>query len=199
MPTERIASLDTETISRILGAAVGEFADRPYTDASFNRVIRAAGISKGMMYYYFESKEDLFTALLHSAVRRFLARLGPLPTITNPDAFWTQGERLLSCFISFLADEEGLARFLRRIFLSAEAAAASPARSAAQSLALWLHGFLGVGCRVGAIRSDHSLDWLVSVAWANWDLVAGRLAAGDLAPDQARGIVLDLWRRTLEI
>ena len=199
MPTERINSLDTATISRILGAAVGEFADRPYTEASFNGVIRAAGISKGMMYYYFESKEDLFTALLHSAVRRFLTRVGPLPQVADAAAFWLETERLLAAFLDFMAEEADLARFLRRIFGSAAAAASSPARLTVKGLSQWLQGLMDIGRRVGAIRGDRSLDWLVTIAWANWDVVAQRLVNGEVEAAEARSIVLDLWRRILEV
>jgi len=35
-------------------------------DASLNRVIDAAGISKGSMYYFFDGKEDLYNPLAPS-------------------------------------------------------------------------------------------------------------------------------------
>ena len=41
-------------------AALDEFAAHGFHDASLNRIIEAAGISKGSMYYYFDGKEDLF-------------------------------------------------------------------------------------------------------------------------------------------
>ena len=199
MPTERIASLDTATISRILGAAVSEFADRPYSDASFNRVIRDAGISKGMMYYYFKSKEDLFTALLHSAVRRFLQRVGPVPQVLTAESFWGACDHLLGAFFGFMTEEGPLARFLRQIFQSASAAAASPAHLAARGLGQWLAGFVVVGRRVGAVRNDRPVDWLVAVAWANWSLVVADLTHGDMGVAEARAITLDLLQRTLEV
>ena len=56
MPTRRYTNLDPETKSKLLEASIDEFAEKGYNDASLNAIIKAAGISKGSLYYYFEDK-----------------------------------------------------------------------------------------------------------------------------------------------
>lgn len=51
--------------SRVIEAALDEFAEKDYEAASLNNIIARAGISKGSMYYYFASKEDLYVYLIN--------------------------------------------------------------------------------------------------------------------------------------
>jgi AcrR family transcriptional regulator len=60
MPRPRWATLEPERRTAILDVAAAEFAAHGFTDASYNRIIQRAGISKGAMYYYFDDQEDLF-------------------------------------------------------------------------------------------------------------------------------------------
>src|SRR5690606_7275086 len=60
MPRPRFHKLSGDQQQAILGAALEEFASHGFNEASLNRIIDAAGISKGSMYYYFDGKEDLF-------------------------------------------------------------------------------------------------------------------------------------------
>jgi AcrR family transcriptional regulator len=78
----------------MLGAALDEFAAYGFYDASPNRVIAAAGISKGSMYYYFDGKEDLFAHVVKAESERLFAALGAvaLPPEPGPDAFWSAVE-----------------------------------------------------------------------------------------------------------
>ena len=64
MPTQTFFNLSREKREVLLQAARAEFARVPYEDASINRMIRAAGISRGSFYLYFSGKEDLFRYLM---------------------------------------------------------------------------------------------------------------------------------------
>ena len=50
----------------ILDAALQVFADEGYHNASISKIAKAAGVSKGLMYNYFESKQDLLHVVLDS-------------------------------------------------------------------------------------------------------------------------------------
>lgn len=52
----------------ILDAALAVFADRGFAAASMEQVATRAGISKGTLYLYFSSKEDLFKAVVRAAI-----------------------------------------------------------------------------------------------------------------------------------
>jgi AcrR family transcriptional regulator len=86
----RFAKLPPAQQQTILRAALEEFAAHGFHDASLNRVIEVAGISKGSMYYYFDGKEDLFAHIVRVEFEHLLADVGPvaLPGDPGPDAFW---------------------------------------------------------------------------------------------------------------
>src|SRR4051794_39267669 len=52
----------------IVAAALASFADRGYAATKLEDVATAAGISKGTIYLYFPTKEDLFRAVVRQAV-----------------------------------------------------------------------------------------------------------------------------------
>lgn len=62
----------------IFSTAVSEFAQKGYAAASINQVARKAGISIGSMYSYFDSKEDLFLAVVDKGYELLERALGGL-------------------------------------------------------------------------------------------------------------------------
>jgi AcrR family transcriptional regulator len=56
----------------IIGAALEVFAEKGFADAKLDDIARRAGISKGTLYLYFETKEDLFRAVAQAAVKSHL-------------------------------------------------------------------------------------------------------------------------------
>ena len=64
-----------ETRQLILDAAYGVFSDQGYGQASVDAIVSAAGISKGAFYHHFDSKEQLFNALLEDRVRDCAERM----------------------------------------------------------------------------------------------------------------------------
>lgn len=57
---------DPEKRRQILAGARKIFLRDGFDGASMNDIVRAAGVSKGTIYVYFENKERLYTALMHS-------------------------------------------------------------------------------------------------------------------------------------
>ncbi len=60
-----------EAKSRILEAANKVFAERGYHEATMDDVAKRLGVSKGAIYLYFPSKEDLFEAMCKTAPQAF--------------------------------------------------------------------------------------------------------------------------------
>ncbi|NMB19384.1 MAG: TetR/AcrR family transcriptional regulator [Firmicutes bacterium] len=52
--------MDPEKQRRIMDAVLKEFAEHGYLNASTNRMVQEAQIGKGMLFYYFKNKEELF-------------------------------------------------------------------------------------------------------------------------------------------
>src|SRR4051794_40600447 len=55
---------------RLLDAAATVFAEHGYRAASVDAIASAAGVTKGAVYWNFDSKEDLFFALMEERVDR---------------------------------------------------------------------------------------------------------------------------------
>jgi TetR/AcrR family transcriptional regulator len=53
-------NLDPEKQDRIINAAINEFAQKGYDNASTNEIVKEAGISKGLLFHYFKNKKQLF-------------------------------------------------------------------------------------------------------------------------------------------
>jgi len=63
---------DKKTI--VIKAALEEFAENGYAAASTNTITRKAGISKGLLFHYFGSKQQLYLAVLDFCMDQVLAR-----------------------------------------------------------------------------------------------------------------------------
>ena len=61
---EKFEKLDEEKRQNILRAALNIFAVKGYKDASTNKIVKEAGISKGTLFYYFKNKEGLYHYLI---------------------------------------------------------------------------------------------------------------------------------------
>lgn len=64
MPTNTFFNLPPPKREKLLCAAIGEFARKPYGEVSINRIIQVAEIPRGSFYQYFEGKTDLFRYVL---------------------------------------------------------------------------------------------------------------------------------------
>jgi AcrR family transcriptional regulator len=60
MPTRTFFNLPMEKQNKIISVSKAEFSQYSFYDASINRIINEADISRGSFYLYFKNKEDLF-------------------------------------------------------------------------------------------------------------------------------------------
>lgn len=58
-----------QTRKRIMDSALQEFARQGYGASSVNAICSAEGISKGIIYHYFETKDDLYLACVEECFR----------------------------------------------------------------------------------------------------------------------------------
>ena len=64
MPSDTFLRLNEDKKKKLLDASFKEFSLNNFNDASINRIIKEAGISRGSFYMYFEDKKDLYFYLL---------------------------------------------------------------------------------------------------------------------------------------
>ncbi|MDR2356024.1 MAG: TetR/AcrR family transcriptional regulator [Clostridiales Family XIII bacterium] len=65
----KTGGIDEEKKARIIAAAVAEFAAHGYKNANTNRIVKEAGVSKGLLFHYFGSKKALYLYLYDYAMR----------------------------------------------------------------------------------------------------------------------------------
>lgn len=61
---EIMPGIDPEKRDRVINAAIEEFARFPYDKASTNHIVEKAGISKGLLFHYFDNKQTLYEQLI---------------------------------------------------------------------------------------------------------------------------------------
>jgi AcrR family transcriptional regulator len=70
--------------ARIRGAAVRLFAERGFDATSVQEIVASAGVTKGAMYHYFRSKDDLLYEIYHALIGEQLAHLDRIVAAGHP-------------------------------------------------------------------------------------------------------------------
>jgi len=123
--TRKLTERGRERRRQILDVAIGLFAEQGYHPTSVAEIVEALGVGKGVFYWYFESKEDLFLEILASSSqdlrRRQQAAIGdepePLRRIElgiRASLAWFREHRRLINLQQFAATEERFAAALRQ-------------------------------------------------------------------------------------
>jgi len=66
---QQFREMREEKMTLIMDVALQHFASEGYFRTTISHIARHAGISKGLMYNYFESKEALLKAIIHRSVK----------------------------------------------------------------------------------------------------------------------------------
>ncbi len=61
--------LDDETLNYVMETGIREFADKGLDRANINRIAKAAGVSVGVIYKYFNNKDDFFLQCVRYSLR----------------------------------------------------------------------------------------------------------------------------------
>jgi AcrR family transcriptional regulator len=183
--------------------AFEEFATRGFNSASLNRIIDAAGISKGSMYYYFDGKEDLYAYVARVELGRLFEAAGPfpVPAARTPDEFWSTLSDYYLRIMRALAGSPKLAALARDWI----AAPASPALQQAQremekAVVPWFEQTIAAGQRARAVRKDVPAGLLIAVVFGMGQAIDAWLLTqriDDKALRKMVGVLLGMIRKAL--
>lgn len=150
---------DNSTRSKIIEAMYHLVAEKGYDKASINNICKEVGITKPSVYYYFDSKEDIFLAVLDG--------LYPLISYTKEAGFEAIGdiqsyhEKLIGLGISLIEsyrDDTERRMFLAELSIQSERIASvwdHKARLDQANIEAW-EAILKHGVKIGAL--DNQLD-----------------------------------------
>jgi AcrR family transcriptional regulator len=87
----KIMAMEPDKRERLIKAAMHEFAVHDYKSANTDAIVREAGISKGLLFHYFGSKERLYEFLKEYAIGVLAKEYTGLMNLDNRDvidAMW---------------------------------------------------------------------------------------------------------------
>lgn len=93
--SERLEALPEDKRQKILQASLTEFAEHGYLNASTNRIVQTAGISKGLLFHYFGSKKKLFLYVLDHTIHHLMGKMNQYSASLTGDLFETLGQYAL--------------------------------------------------------------------------------------------------------
>jgi AcrR family transcriptional regulator len=96
MAAARRSRLSTdERRGQLVALGIEIFSERPFDEVSIDDIAAAAGISKGLLYYYFPSKRDFYVAVIRSAADEMQGLTEPDPALAPRDRHAAALERYL--------------------------------------------------------------------------------------------------------
>jgi TetR/AcrR family transcriptional regulator len=88
--------------ARIIEAALAEFADKGYPQASLNVIVARSGIAKGSLYQYFTDKTGIFLYIFDFAISLVRRILVQVKESTREEDFFTRLEKSLLAGVAFI-------------------------------------------------------------------------------------------------
>jgi TetR/AcrR family acrAB operon transcriptional repressor len=165
----KTAAEAAETRQAILRAALKEFSQRGYSATTLNGVARAAGVTRGAVYWHFASK----AALYEESLRAFGGQAGAIMGAAAAEGgdFIAICQRILIRLLTGLEEDRELRAVMEVSLFKTEHTAeladvVANQRARMNELVAQLAGIMQAGSAQGALRAD--LD--------PWDVARGFLA-----------------------
>ena len=170
MPLPRFERLDAPRREAILTAAGSEFSEHGFERASYNRIIAAAGISKGAMYYYFADKDDLYRTVLREAITRWVSNVGSPTIATTATEFWEEAERVYARSLRLMLDDPMTGALCLSATRARQRLEGHPALLELNEHATaWTRALITHGQSIGAIRKDLPPDLILHIGLSMMD------------------------------
>ncbi|HUE79024.1 MAG TPA: TetR/AcrR family transcriptional regulator [Sphingomicrobium sp.] len=149
-----------KTLRKILTAALEEFGEYGFSDASIVGITRRAKVALGTFYTYFDSKEEVFQGL----VRDMSAQVGEYvaPALSGAGDGLERERRALAAFLRFAAEHKQV----YRIIDEAEFVDPEGFRTHYETIAERIAGRLAEAAANGELREDESPLAHEVIAWA---------------------------------
>ena len=91
-----------ERREQLLSAGVELLASRPYDEVSIEEIAKAADVSKGLLYHYFQTKRDFLLAAIERGEQELAELTAPDPDIPPAERLGASLER----FLGFVEEHE---------------------------------------------------------------------------------------------
>ena len=144
--------------AHILREATSVFAARGYHGTSVTDLVAAAGVARGTFYLYFESKDQIFLALLDGLLLHLRASVRGVERAPGAAPVLEQLESIAVRILQTLVDNRPLTRIIFREAVALDAAVDRRLAGFYGELSEWVANAIGVGQGLGILRpSDPAL------------------------------------------
>ena len=113
---ERFFELSPEKQTTMLNAAMAVFAHSTYKKAATTEIAEKAGISKGLLFHYFENKKSLYLFLYNYAVRFLVDEMSSMYDWDESD-FFRRLKKAQACKTAICIQHPNLFAFLTKAYL----------------------------------------------------------------------------------
>jgi len=190
----KVAPRPGGTRDRLLQAAEKEFARYGYAGAHLQSIAEQVGVQKTALYYYFDSKSDLYTAVIEAMLEVFERSLGA--ALASEGSHPERLERVLDVLNDLLAERPSYASILTRIFIDAGEADFEAIGPSIRRLIGGLMAFYRQGVDAGAFRrlsARHVFQSMFGMTLFHY--AAPLFSAGVLEVDDVYAPEAVRWRR----
>lgn len=116
----KFLNLDEEKQDRIINAALKEFAQKGYDNASTNEIVKEAEISKGLLFHYFQNKKQLYFFLFDYCYDLIVDEFYQKTDLSEPD-FFTRMRQAITIKMELSAKYPDIFKFIQESFLEESA------------------------------------------------------------------------------
>lgn len=171
-----------------------EFATEGFAGAHLQKIAEQVGVRKTALYYYFESKAALYTAVLETMLETFDRAL--VEALEGGDAPEKRLEQLVGGFNQLLAEHPWYARILFRVFVDQPGVDASRVLPIVERAIGRLFRFYREGVDAGAFRRLSSRHFFQNLLGATvFHFAAPFFSARVLGVDDVFSEEAVAWRR----
>lgn len=108
--------INEEKQRSIINAALNEFSKQPYEAASTNKIVKEAGISKGILFHYFGNKKNLYLFLYDYVFNKYSEATFENFDMTEPDVF-QRYKQLISIQINLVRQNPAFFSFINMVHI----------------------------------------------------------------------------------
>lgn len=196
-------TLETEKEQALLDAALEEISENGLEGASYNRIIERSGLSKGVVYYYFNNKESLYMTVLSEAKRQFLSSVGTMKLTGRREDFWPVCREYYRKALHFALSNMRIVKVARTLFgPGIDRTENERIYDSFLELERWMKMLVARGQKLGALRKDMPLELLMNIvqshgyAMDSW--LFSRIEKGeDVDLEWFVGFAMDMYQRIL--
>jgi AcrR family transcriptional regulator len=116
----KFLNIDKEKQDRIMNAAIKEFAEKGYDRASTNEIVKEAGISKGLLFHYFQNKKQLYLFVFDYCYELVIGEFYKKINFQEKD-FFMRMRQVVMVKMEMLTTYPDIFKFIQEVFMEESA------------------------------------------------------------------------------